>query len=106
VQDDVKYPFASRPDLPTLKIVLFAYDLRDDHPDENEWPDWKIGEEIEKEFAKILGSVRVMKNSTPNEKRDQHKRYADAAQKYLRSAKAIMDGVTRGIFPAKEGHLL
>lgn len=99
-----KYPFARRPDVSSLKIALAAWKLSKKHENDKEWPTWRIGQELSKTFD-------VMKNDRIKETEDgkyidldadaKKKELEKNARRYLQLADAVLDGVVKGIFPAK-----
>jgi hypothetical protein len=103
-QNQVKYPFARRPDTSSLEIALAAWRLASKHEDDPEWPTWRIGQELSKAFG-------IMKNDMIKECNDgsyndldivpKQKELDKNARRYLKLAEAVLDGVTKGIFPAK-----
>lgn len=89
-----KYTFARRPDTSSLEIALAAYKLKN-----SDLMYWQIGNELSKQFP-ILQEQRI----TGDDDLDlvQKKKVLESAvSRYLKLAEAVLDGVTKGIFPAK-----
>lgn len=103
-QNPIKYPFARRPDISSLEIALTTWRLVEKHKDDPDWPMWRIGQELSKTFG-------IMKNDRIKEREDgsyddldivsKQKELDKHTWRYIKMAKAVLDGVTKGIFPAK-----
>lgn len=95
-----KYPFARRPDISSLEIALVAYRLR-----QTGMPLWQVANEIATQFP-ILKDQKIQQSINSGAKGDldsvnKKKVLEAAAGRYLKLATAVLDGVTKGIFPAK-----
>lgn len=94
-----KYPFARRPDCSSLEIALASYKLK-----KTGMPNWKIGNELTKQFP-ILPKQKIETDDKGNvTDLDAYLKkpvLETAVSRYLKLADAVLDGVTKGIFPAK-----
>lgn len=88
-----KYPFARRPDCSSLEIALAASKLK-----KTDITNWEVGNELTKTFP-ILSAQRIKEGDLDSS--DKQKVLESAASRYLKLAEAVLDGVTKGIFPAK-----
>lgn len=89
-----KYTFARRPDISSLEIALAAYKLK-----KSDIPNWQVGNELAKQFP-ILQEQRITSDDDLNFVQKK-KTLESAAWRYLMLAEAVLDGVTKGVFPAK-----
>lgn len=90
---NVKYPFARRPDISSLEIALAAYKLK-----KTGIANWEVGNELAKEFP-VLQDQRIKEDDLDVVQKK--KILESAVSRYLKLAEAVLDGVTKGIFPAK-----
>jgi hypothetical protein len=88
-----KYTFARRPDISSLEIALAAHILK-----KTGITNWEVGNELTKTFP-ILPAQRIKEGDLDSS--DKQKVLESAASRYLKLAEAVLDGVTKGIFPAK-----
>jgi hypothetical protein len=93
--DPAKYPLAMRPDIDALEIALDAHRLIKEHAGDENWPLWKIGEELAKRYP-IATKVKL-KSAGP----DREKELGDLAFRYEERALRVIEGVKVGTFPAK-----
>lgn len=103
-QYPTKYPFACRPDVSSLEIALAAWKLKKQHEEDNDWPVWKIGQELSKTFP-ILQKQRI-KECKDGSYDDldivsKQKELDKNSRRYIKIAEAVLAGVVNGIFPAK-----
>ncbi|MBN8517774.1 MAG: hypothetical protein J5X22_11175 [Candidatus Accumulibacter sp.] len=90
-----KYPFARRPDCSSLEIALAAYKLK-----KTGIPNWQVGNQLANEFT-ILRNQRIKNDDNDLDAAQKKKILETAVSRYLKLADAVLDGVTKGIFPAK-----
>lgn len=90
----VKYPFACRPDVPSLEIALAAWKLKKD----TDWHNWKVGNELAKTFP-ILRAQKIKEGDLDSTAKQ--KVLESVTWRYLQTADAVLAGVVKGIFPAK-----
>lgn len=88
-----KYTFARRPDISSLEIALSAYKMK-----KTGIPNWQVGNELADEFT-ILRNQRIKEDDLDIAQKK--KVLETAVSRYLKLAEAVLDGVTKGIFPAK-----